>query len=204
MSTASLPLAAALLPASTSSRGQTLRLAALALGVMALAISAKLHVPMWPVPMTMQTFIVLLIGMTFGPRLGVATLVTYVLIGAMGLNVFSGSAADGPSGLAYLAGPTAGYVAGFVIAGWLVGFLATRGWDRNIATTALAMTLGTAIIFGAGLLWMSYLFAETQGMAWVLSAGLAPFIPGEALKIALAALVVPGLRRATRTFQVRS
>lgn len=197
MSMTSTPIATAVLPSIASGRGLSLRLALAALGVATLAVSAKLHVPMWPVPMTMQTFMVLVVGMTFGPRLGGATLLAYVAAGAIGLNVFSGTGGDGPSGLTYLAGPTGGYILGFVIAGWLVGLAAQRGWDRSISMTALAMTLGTAVIFGFGLAWMGYLFGQSQGVAWVLNAGLLPFLPGAALKIALAALVVPGLRRMT-------
>lgn len=196
MSMTSTPIAAAVLPSVATGRGLTLRLALVALGVVALAVSAKLHVPMWPVPMTMQTFMVLVVGMTFGPRLGGAALLAYVAAGAIGLNVFSGTGGEGPSGLAYLAGPTGGYIVGFVIAGYLVGLAAKRGWDRSVTMTALAMTLGTALIFGFGVAWMTYLFGETQGMAWVMNAGLIPFLPGAVLKIALAALVVPGLRRA--------
>ncbi|MFV0301970.1 MAG: biotin transporter BioY [Paracoccus sp. (in: a-proteobacteria)] len=186
------PIVPALLPLDGTGQRVIWRLAFVACGVLALAISAKLHVPMWPVPMTMQTFTVLVIGMVLGPRLGSATLLAYLALGAMGGNVFSGTT---PAGPAYFAGPTGGYLLGFVIAGWVVGRLARLGWDRTIPGTAAAMTFGTAIIFSLGLGWMSHLFAAEHGMGWILATGLWPFLPGAALKIALAALVVPGLRR---------
>jgi len=195
MSSNSLPLAPSLLASPATSRGLLWRLAFVVIGVAVLAISAKLNVPMWPVPMTMQTFMVLVVGMTLGPNLGVATLLAYVAVGAFGLNVFSGTGGDAPSGLEYIAGPTGGYIAGFIIAGWVAGLAAQRGWDRSVPLTALVMTLGTAIIFGFGLVWMMHLFAAEQGITWVLNAGLVPFLPGAVIKIALAALVVPGLRR---------
>ena len=160
-----------------------LRLAVLvAAGTVLMALSAKMQVPMWPVPMTMQTFAVLVIGMAYGWRLGGLTLIAYLAEGAIGLPVFASGA-----GLAYMAGPTGGYLVGFAVAAVLVGWLGVRGWDRSVAGTLLAMTLGTAVIFGLGVGWLSTLI----GFEAALANGLVPFLFGAVIKIALAAAVLP-------------
>lgn len=164
--------------------GGMLRLALLAIvGSALMAISAKVQIPMWPVPMTMQTFAVLVIGMAYGARLGGATLVLYLAQGAVGLPVFASGA-----GLAYMAGPTGGYLAGFLVAVIVVGWLAERGWDRNVVLTFLANLAGTAIIFALGVAWLSGLVG---GLEKALVAGFQPFIAGAFVKIALAAAVLP-------------
>ena len=101
-------------------------------GTLALTVSAKTQIPFWPVPMTMQTFVVLVIGMAYGARLGVATIALYLLEGALGLPVFAGTPEKGV-GLAYMMGPTGGYLLGFVAGAWLCGWLAERGFDRLIS-----------------------------------------------------------------------
>jgi biotin transport system substrate-specific component len=160
-----------------------LRLAILVVAGSALmALSAKVQVPMWPVPMTMQTFAVLVIGMAYGWRLGGLTLLAYLAEGAIGLPVFAGGA-----GLAYMAGPTGGYLAGFVVAAILVGWLGDRGWDRSVAMTLVAMVLGTSLIFGLGVAWLTALI----GFEPAIANGLVPFLVGAAFKIALAAAVLP-------------
>lgn len=158
-------------------------------GTTLLAISARVQIPFWPVPMTMQTFAVLVIGMAYGARLGAATVVVYLLEGAVGLPVF---AAGG--GLAYFAGPTAGYLVGFAGGAMLVGWLAERGWDRNPRLTVLAMTLGTIVIFACGVIWLSVFLGNT-GEA--VKAGLLPFVPAAVFKILLAAVVLPSAWRLT-------
>lgn len=163
-------------------------------GIAALALAAKIRVPMWPVPITMQTFAVLTIGAGLGLRLGLITLLGYIALGAAGLNVFTGENA----GLAYLAGPTGGYLLGFVVAAGAMGLLARRGWDRTVAGMAGAMLIGTAIIYAFGLAGMAYLFLTEKGAAWVLQYGMLNFLVGDALKLALAALVVPGLWKLAR------
>ncbi|MCB1338507.1 MAG: biotin transporter BioY [Maritimibacter sp.] len=163
-------------------------------GIAALALAAKIRVPMWPVPITMQTFAVLTIGAGLGLRLGLITLLGYIALGAAGLNVFTGENA----GLAYLAGPTGGYLLGFVVAAGAMGLLARRGWDRTVAGMAGAMLIGTAIIYAFGLAGMAYLFLAEKGAAWVLQYGMLNFLVGDALKLALAALVVPGLWKLAR------
>ena len=147
-----------------------------------LVISAKIQIPFWPVPMTMQTFAVLVIGITYGSRLGAATIVLYLAEGAAGLPVFAGG-----GGIAYLLGPTGGYLLGFVIAAALVGWLGEHGWDRKMSTTALAMLLGNLVIYASGLLWLGAIV----GYEKVLSVGLWPFLPGDALKLVLAAAILP-------------
>ncbi|TDJ33202.1 MAG: biotin transporter BioY [Gammaproteobacteria bacterium] len=159
-------------------------------GTALLAISARAQIPFWPVPMTMQTFVVLVIGMVYGARLGAATLVAYLLEGAVGLPVFATG-----GGLAYFAGPTAGYLFGFLLAALLVGSLAERGWDRNPRLTVLAMTLGTIVIFACGVLWLS-VYVGSIGEA--IKTGVAPFVPAALLKIALAAIVLPSAWRLIR------
>jgi len=156
-------------------------------GSIALWISAKVQVPFYPVPMTMQTFVVLLIGAAFGWRLAAATVALYLAQGLAGLPVFSGAPERG-IGLAYMMGPTGGYLVGFLLAAATVGFLAERGWDRRVLSTLAAMILGTAIIFACGVLWLG------AAIGWdkpVLALGVTPFLPGELFKIALAAAVLP-------------
>src|SRR3546814_487052 len=124
----------------------TFRMVVLAVvGTLLLTLSAKVQVPMWPVPMTMQTFAVLIIGMTYGFRLGTATVAFYLAQGAIGLPVFASGA-----GIAYLAGPTGGYLIGFLVSAALVGWLAGPGWGRTVNRTFVAHALGTAVILGLG------------------------------------------------------
>ena len=154
-----------------------------------LTISARVQIPFWPVPMTMQTFAVLVIGMAYGARLGAATVAVYLLEGAVGLPVFAVG-----GGLAYFAGPTAGYLFGFLAAAFLVGSLAERGWDRSPRLTVLAMTLGTGVILVCGVVWLS-VFLGNAGEA--VKVGLLPFVPAALFKIALAAVVLPSAWRLT-------
>lgn len=160
------------------------------LGIAALAVAAKIRVPFWPVPVTMQTFVVLTVGAAYGARLGVATVLGYLLIGALGFDVFTSSSAES-HGLAYMMGGTGGYLLGFALAAGVLGELARRGWDRSVAWMAAAMLIGNAIIYVPGLLWLGHLYAETKGWATVLDWGLWPFLAGDALKLALAALILP-------------
>jgi len=176
-----------------TSGSRFLRNAVLAVaGTALIALSAKIQVPFWPVPMTLQTFAILVIAMAYGWRLGSATVLLYLAEGAVGLPVF---AAGG--GIAYFAGPTTGYLFGFLIAAALVGALAERGWDRSVVRTLLANTAGTAMIFVPGVLWLAFFLGGAKGLdpaaalgaAW--TAGALPFLAGAAAKIALAAAVMP-------------
>ena len=159
-------------------------------GVLAMAVLAKLRVPLWPspVPITMQTFGVLLIGAAYGPRLGLVTMLAYLMVGAVGFDVFTSSSAES-SGLAYMMGGTGGYLLGYVLAVLALGALARRGWDRSPPRLALGMLLASALIYLPGVLWLRG-FAESwaQTLEW----GLTPFLIGDAMKLALAALLVPG------------
>lgn len=160
------------------------------LGIAALGIAAKIRVPFWPVPLTMQTFVVLTVGAAYGMRLGVVTMLGYLLVGALGFDVFTSSSAES-HGLAYMMGGTGGYLAGFVLAAAILGWLARQGWDRSIVKMAAALLIGNAIIYVPGILWLGHLYAETKGWATVLDWGLWPFLAGDALKLALAALLLP-------------
>lgn len=166
------------------------RAALVALGVAAMAVAAKITVPMWPVPMTMQTFVVLSVGAAYGPRLGAATLLSYLALGAAGADVFTGSSAT-VGGLAYMMGGTGGYLFGFLLAALLLGRLARLGWDRRMPRMIAAMLAGQTLIFLPGVLWLGHLYAGENGWGWVLHHGLAVFLPGEALKLALAAILFP-------------
>ena len=172
------------------SDAKALRAIVLALiGSAVLWASAKIQVPFYPVPMTLQTLAVLGLGMAYGWRLAFATLLLYLAQGAFGLPVFAGTPEKG-IGLAYIMGPTGGYLLGFLLAATLCGWLAERGWDRNVATTALAMLLGNIVIYLPGLLWLGAVVGWDKP---VLEWGLTPFLLGDATKLLLAALILPGL-----------
>jgi biotin transport system substrate-specific component len=163
------------------------------LGSIFIALCSQIFVPTQPVPITMQTFAVLLIGAAYGWRLGAATVALYLLEGAVGLPVF----AEMKAGYPVLLGPTGGYLVGFVFAAALVGWLAERRWDRNVILTGAAMILGNLVIYALGLAWLWKFVGDK-----VLELGLLPFLLGDALKIALAMAVLPaawkivtGLRR---------
>ena len=166
--------------------------ALVALGVALLIISAKIRIPMWPVPITMGTFAVLCLGAAYGIRLGLVTILAYMAIGALGFNVFSGSSAES-FGLAYMMGGTGGYLVGFVLATLVMGYLGTRGWDRSVPWMALAMLIGNVVIYVPGLLWLGQLFGWDKP---ILEWGLWPFLVGDALKLALAAMLLPLLWKA--------
>ena len=155
-------------------------------GVLLTALSARMSIPFWPAPFTMQTLAVLLIAGAYGPRLGTATILAYLGLGALGLPVFAGG-----GGVAYMLGPTAGYLFGFVPAAAASGALSARGWDRNWRGSAGAMTLGTAVILACGVAWLT----RRLGFQAALRGGLVPFLPGALLKIGLGALLLPALWR---------
>jgi len=157
-------------------------------GTVVLWASAKIQVPFYPVPMTLQTLAVLALGMAYGWRLAAATLLLYLAQGAAGLPVFAGTPEKG-IGLAYMAGPTGGYLLGFLMAAALCGWLAERGWDRNVLTAALAMLLGNIVIYLPGLFWLGSMVGWDKP---VLGWGLTPFLLGDLTKLALAAVLLPG------------
>jgi biotin transport system substrate-specific component len=153
------------------------------LGVVLLAVSSKVQVPFWPVPMTVQALVVLLIGATSGARLAGATLVSYLAAGAIGLPVFASGA-----GLAYMTGPTAGYLAGFLTAAVITGAMADRGYGRTLVSALALMLAGEIAIFALGCGWLAILIGPDKALA----AGLMPFIPAEILKMALGTALLAG------------
>jgi biotin transport system substrate-specific component len=165
-----------------------------ALGSLILWASAKITVPFWPVPMTLQTGAVMLIAAGYGARLGFATVLLYLFEGAVGLPVFADTPAKG-IGLAYMLGPTGGYLAGFAVAAALVGWLSERGLDRSPLKLAGAMVVGDAVVFALGLLWLGSVVGwDKPVLAW----GLYPFVVGDVVKIALAAALVSSGARLLR------
>src|SRR5262249_23984372 len=143
------------------------------------------------VPLTLQTLVVLLIGMSYGPRLGVSAVAAYLLAGAAGLPVFAGTPERG-IGIPYMAGPTGGFLVGFVLAAWLVGVLADRAWDRSFLKCAAAMLLGHIVIFAVGLAWLGWLV----GLGKAIDVGLSPFLAASVVKIALGTALMPLIWRA--------
>ncbi|MDX1822649.1 MAG: biotin transporter BioY [Paracoccaceae bacterium] len=159
------------------------------LGIAVLAIAAKIKVPMWPVPITMGTFAVLTVGAAYGARLGLVTILGYMIVGALGFDVFAGSSAEA-YGLSYMMGGTGGYLLGYVMATVALGWFAQAGWDRSAGKMALAMLAGNVIIYVPGLIWLGMLYGWDKP---ILQWGLTPFLIGDALKLALAAALLPAL-----------
>ena len=158
-------------------------------GTALLALAAKVQVPFWPVPMTLQTLAVLMIGATLGARMAGATLLAYLAEGAVGLPVFASGA-----GLAYMAGPTGGYLLGFLLAAVFVGLAADRGWLRGGVPVAAVMFAAMALIYLPGVAWLAALIGAEKAVA----GGLVPFVPAEAFKLALAVLLARPLARRGR------
>ena len=155
-------------------------------GTLLLTISSKVQVPFWPVPMTMQTFIVFIIGMAYGWRLAFFTLVAYLIEGALGLPVFAKG-----GGILYLMGPTAGYLYGMAIAAGIIGFFAELGCNESYFKSLISLMVGTVIIFVFG---VGYL-GSVIGYDKALVGGLYPFIPSEFFKIGLAVIIIPSITR---------
>lgn len=158
-----------------------IKVAAVVLGSALLWASAKVQVPFWPVPMTMQTYVVLSLGPLLGWRLGAATVAVYLVEGAIGLPVFAGVPASG-LGLAYMVGPTGGYLAGYLVAATLVGVLVERGWDRSFGSLAVALLAGELAILFLGCSWLAVQLGWESALAY----GFGPFLFGDAVKLCLA------------------
>lgn len=150
------------------------------------ALSAQVSIPLpfTPVPVTGQTFAVLLTGALLGSRAGGAAMIAYLLEGVAGLPVFAG----GRSGMGIIMGPTGGYLLSYPVAAFVVGYLAERGWDRRLVTAIPAMLLGNAVIYAIGLPWLSM---YTPAGKSTFALGLYPFIPGDLYKLLLAAALIP-------------
>jgi len=167
-------------------------------GSIVIALCAQIAVG-GPVPITGQTFAVLMVGALLGPRRGVLCVMTYLAEGLLGIPVF----AQGGAGPGVLIGPRGGYLVGFVAAAYVVGALAHRGWDRRAITTALAMLAGSIALYVCGLTWLfllAHVFARPLG-GGVLAVGLYPFLAGDVVKIALATALLPAGWRLIRHFQ---
>ncbi len=180
-------------PLDLQSRPLAWRAGAVVLGTLFLTLSSYVEVPMVPVPVTMQTFAVMLVGALYGWRLGAITIIAWLAEAAAGLPVLSGGAA----GAHHFVGPTAGYLFAFPVAGAVVGWLAERGWNGKQPVLAfLSMLLGNALCLAIGGAWLAVLFGAD--VAW--TSGIAPFIIGGVLKSALgAALLALLVRGKTRT-----
>jgi biotin transport system substrate-specific component len=171
-------------------------------GSLLIALAAQVSIPFWPVPMTLQTLAVLLVGFALGSRLGAAAVVTYLGEGAMGLPVFS----NGGAGIAYMMGPTAGFLLGFVAMAWIAGFAAERGLARGVLGTALVALAASAALYVPGLAWplgVASAFGIEAGWAGLSAASVwsgfaAPFLLGDAVKAVIAALIVTGAWKALR------
>ena len=166
------------------------RAAALILiGSALMAIAAHIQVPFWPVKLSMQSFVAIVIGMAYGARLGGATILAYIVEGALGLPVFQSGA-----GIAYMAGPTGGYLLGFFLAAVVAGYFAERGALNRLPTALGAILLVTVAVYVPGIAWLAVLFGAEKSIAF----GLTPFILGDILKIVLALVLVPAIRRVMR------
>jgi biotin transport system substrate-specific component len=155
-------------------------------GTLALAVSAKVQIPFWPVPMTLQTLVVLLIGAQFGVKRAGLTILAYILEGTLGLPVFGAGV-----GLATLVGPTGGYLVGFVGAAVLTAFAGERGVLAQVSRAWVVFLLADALILTLGWAWLS----GFVGMNKAFALGVVPFLQAEALKIALASAAMALIRR---------
>ena len=155
-------------------------------GTILLAISAKIQVPFWPVPMTMQTFVIFLIGMTYSVRLSFITVSMYLFEGALGLPVFASG-----GGIAYLVGPTSGYLYGMLISSVVISYLANLGFSKTYFKTSITLLIGSFVIFLFGILYLGSII----GFEKAIIAGLLPFIPSELFKIALAVSLIPTIQK---------
>lgn len=158
------------------------------LSVVFLAIMAQIQIPLWPVPITMQTFGVFLIAFFFGSRKGALSILAYVLAGIAGIGVFAGRS----SGIAVILGPTGGYILGFLVSVFVVGLLIEKGFGRTKKSVLYCMALGNVIIYLFGLIGL-WVFLGDVGLWKVLMLGLFPFLIGDALKIAGAVALFPYL-----------
>ena len=156
------------------------------LGTLLLAVSAKVQVPFWPVPMTMQTFVVFLIAMAYGWKMSFFTLLAYLFEGAIGLPVFATG-----GGLVYLIGPTAGYLYGMLVAAAIIGFLSEKGFSNSYFKCSVALLIGSFFIFSFGVIYLGSLIGYDNA----LKGGLMPFLPSEIFKIALAVAIIPSISK---------
>lgn len=172
------------------SRSLATDLVLVAAGAALTAVLAQVAVPMFPVPITGQTLAVLLVGATLGAARGALSLALYAVLGLIGLPVYS----DYSSGWAVIAGPTGGYIVGFVVAAGLVGWLSERTWDRKFLQALATFALGTVVTFAIGLPWLAVALGGLglpNDLGAVLEGGLYPFLIGGAIKALIAAGLLP-------------
>ncbi len=184
MTTLSLTLGQPSLADRIAPRGLVTDLSLITAGAALTGIAAQVAVPLWPVPITGQTLAVLLVGSSLGALRGALSMLLYMAAGTLGLPVFS----DMSSGLGVIAGPTGGYILGFVAAAGLTGWLAQRSWDRKILGGLISFLAGTCVIFALGMAWLAVSMGLTLELT--LQYGLYPFILGGLVKAALAAGLV--------------
>jgi biotin transport system substrate-specific component len=168
-------------------------------GIATLALSAKIQVPFWPVPMTLQTLAIMGIAAAYGSRLGIATVLAYLAAGFAGAPVFAGPV----SGPAYFAGPTAGFLAGFVLIALIVGYAADKGWAKNPFKLFGSMLVADALCFLLGFVWLGFMFISaksgtTLGAEVAFNAGVKPYILADLVKIAIAAAIIPAIGNLVR------
>ena len=179
-----------------NTRGKSIQYALLMVfGIALLAVSAKIQVPFWPVPMTLQTLAVMGIAAAYGSRLAVSTILAYLAAGFAGAPVFAGALA----GPAYFAGPTAGFLLGFVAIAAIVGYAADKGWARNPVKLFASMLAADVLCFALGFIWLGFMFVSaktgtTLGAATAYGVVSQYFLP-DLVKIAIAALSVPAITK---------
>ncbi|MEO0327624.1 MAG: biotin transporter BioY [Pseudomonadota bacterium] len=186
---------AALAPRAISDKSYSYGMYALLVvfGISLIAISAKIQIPFWPVPMTLQTMAIAGIAAAYGLRLGLATIVAYLAAGFLGAPVFAGMIA----GPAYFVGPTAGFLAGFIVLTVIVGFVADRVSSQSFWKLLGAMLVGDALLFTLGFIWLGYFFVtgsgNTLGSAFAWEKGVQPYILADLFKMVLAAAAIPAI-----------
>jgi biotin transport system substrate-specific component len=164
-------------------------------GAALVALAAQIRIPLDPVPITGQTFAVLLVGASLGAVRGLSSLLLYALVGIAGAPVFQ----EQNHGWDYFAGATGGYIVGFVIAAAVTGWLAERRWDRRFSSAVAAMLTGNVVVYLVGLPWLAHV--ADYDVLTTLQKGLAPFLPGDLVKLYLAAALLPGAWRLVNRFE---
>jgi biotin transport system substrate-specific component len=166
-------------------------------GAALVALAAQVRIPMEPVPITGQTFAVLLVGASYGALRGTASLSLYLVAGLLGAPVYTGQS----SGWEYFTGATGGYILGFVLAAAVTGYLAEQRWDRRLSSAIAAMFIGSIAVYAIGLPWLAAVV--DLDFETTLKEGLAPFVPGDLLKLFLAAALLPSAWRFVDRFRGR-
>ena len=163
------------------------------LGTLFVVILAQVKIPLpfTPIPLTGQTFAVLLVGATLGPKRGIASMVLYLALGALGLPFFAG----GAHGLKVITGATGGYLVGFIVSAYVIGLLAERGLERSMRTSVIPFLVGTVVIYVCGVAWLAGVLGS---FGKAVTAGLVPFVVGDIVKLVAAALALPAAWKVTQ------